>query len=66
MPSATRQGKLYGAPMIADAQLLWYEKSVAQKAGVDPTSADFAWDQMIDAAVKTGTTVEEQGKRYEG
>ncbi len=66
VPSATWQGKLYGAPMIANTQLLWYKKSVAQKAGVDPTSADFTWDQMIDAAVKTGTTVEEQGKRYEG
>lgn len=66
VPSATWQGKLYGAPMIANTQLLWYKKSVAQKAGVDPTSPTFTWDQMIDAAVKTGTTVEEQGKRYEG
>jgi len=66
VPSATWQGKLYGAPMIANTQLLWYKKSVAQKAGVDPTLPDFTWDQMIDAAVKTGTTVEEQGKRYEG
>jgi multiple sugar transport system substrate-binding protein len=66
VPSATWQGKLYGAPMIANTQLLWYKKSVAQKAGVDPTSPDFTWQQMIDAATKTGTTVEEQGKRYEG
>jgi multiple sugar transport system substrate-binding protein len=66
VPSATWQGKLYGAPMIANTQLLWYKKSVAEKAGVDPTSPTFTWDQMIDAAVKTGTTVEEQGKRYEG
>jgi multiple sugar transport system substrate-binding protein len=66
VPSATWQGKLFGAPMIANTQLLWYKKSVAQKAGVDPTSTSFTWDQMIDAAVKTGTLVEEQGKRYEG
>jgi multiple sugar transport system substrate-binding protein len=66
IPSATWQGKLYGAPMIANTQLLWYKKSVAQKAGVDPSSPSFTWDQMIDAAKKTGTLVEEQGKRYEG
>jgi len=66
VPSATWQGKLYGAPMIANTQLLWYKKSVAQKAGVDPTSPNFTWDQMIKAAQQTGTLVEEQGKRYEG
>jgi len=66
VPSATWQGKLYGAPMIANTQLLWYKKSVAQKAGVDPTSPNFTWDQMLDAAKKTGTLIEEQGNRYEG
>jgi multiple sugar transport system substrate-binding protein len=66
VPSATWQGKLYGAPMIANTQLLWYKKSVAQKAGVDPQSPNFTWDQMIKAAQQTGTLVEEQGKRYEG
>jgi multiple sugar transport system substrate-binding protein len=64
--SATWKGKLVAAPFQANTQLLWYRKSVAQKAGVDPTSSNFTWDQMIDAAVKTGTTVAEQGNRYEG
>ncbi len=59
-------GKLYAAPFWANTQLLWYRKSVAQKAGVDPTSPNFTWDQMIDAALKTGTTVAEQGNKYEG
>lgn len=64
--SAKWDGKMYGAPFWANTQLLWYRKSVAQKAGVDPAAADFSWDKMIDAAVRTGTTVGEQGRKYEG
>ncbi|WP_433331873.1 extracellular solute-binding protein [Spirillospora sp. CA-294931] len=64
--SSTWDGKLYAAPFWANTQLLWYRKSVAQKAGVDPTQPDFTWDKMIDAAVKTGTKVGVQGNRYEG
>ncbi len=64
--SAIWKGQLVAAPYFANTQLLWYRKSVAAKAGVDPTAPDFTWDQMIDAAVKTGTTVAEQGKKYEG
>jgi multiple sugar transport system substrate-binding protein len=64
--SAIWKGQLVAAPYFANTQLLWYRKSVAAKAGVDPNSPNFTWDQMIDAAIKTGTTVAEQGKRYEG
>jgi multiple sugar transport system substrate-binding protein len=64
--SAEWKGQLVAVPWQANTQLLWYRKSVAQKAGVDPKSPTFTWDQMIDAAVKTGTTIEEQGKKYEG
>jgi trehalose/maltose transport system substrate-binding protein len=64
--SARWDGRLYGAPFWANTQLLWYRKSVAQKAGVDPSAGGFTWDQLIDAAVRTGTTVGEQGRRYEG
>ncbi|HEX3540030.1 MAG TPA: extracellular solute-binding protein [Acidimicrobiales bacterium] len=64
--SAIWKGQLVAAPFFANTQLLWYRKSVAAKAGVDPNSPTFTWDQMIDAAVKTGTTVAEQGQKYEG
>jgi multiple sugar transport system substrate-binding protein len=64
--NATFDGKLYGAPFWANTQLLWYRKSVAAAAGVDPASPSFTWDTMIDAAVKTKTTVAEQGFKYEG
>jgi ABC-type glycerol-3-phosphate transport system substrate-binding protein len=59
-------GKLYAAPFWANTQLLWFRKSVVREAGVDPTAPNFTWDQMIDAALKTGTTVGEQGNKYEG
>jgi multiple sugar transport system substrate-binding protein len=64
--SATWKGKLVGAPYSANTQLLWYRKSVAEKAGVNPQAPDFTWDRMLDAAVRTGTTIAEQGLRYEG
>ncbi|MFC4912346.1 extracellular solute-binding protein [Actinomadura gamaensis] len=64
--SSTWKGRLYAAPFWANTQLLWYRKSVAAKAGVDPTAPGFTWDRMIDAAERTGTTVGEQGNKYEG
>ena len=57
---------LYGAPFKSNAQLLWYRKSLAAAAGVDPTSSQFTWDEMIKAAVGQGKTIAEQGARYEG
>jgi len=64
--NAQWDGKLFAAPFWANTQLLWYRKSVVQKAGVDPTAPDFTWDRMIDAAVRGGATVAEQGNKYEG
>jgi ABC-type glycerol-3-phosphate transport system substrate-binding protein len=59
-------GKLVAAPFWANTQLLWYRKSVARKAGIDPVRQNLTWDQIIDAAKKTDTTVEVTGGRYEG
>ncbi|SFP91394.1 extracellular solute-binding protein [Actinomadura madurae] len=64
--SSTWEGKLYAAPFWANTQLLWYRKSVAQKAGIDPNAPDFTWDKLIDAAIRTNTTIGVQGNRYEG
>ncbi|MFB4305393.1 extracellular solute-binding protein [Actinomadura sp. GTD37] len=64
--SSTWEGKLYAAPFWANTQLLWYRKSVARKAGIDPSAPGFTWDALIDAAVRTGTTIGVQGNRYEG
>ncbi|MFF5262130.1 extracellular solute-binding protein [Actinomadura viridis] len=64
--NSTWEGKLYAAPFWANTQILWYRKSAAQKAGVDPTAPDFTWDKMIDAAARSGVTVGVQGNKYEG
>ncbi|MFD0539461.1 extracellular solute-binding protein [Actinomadura luteofluorescens] len=64
--SSMWEGRLYAAPFWANTQLLWYRKSVAKKAGIDPNAADFTWDKLLDAAVRTNTTIGVQGNRYEG
>jgi multiple sugar transport system substrate-binding protein len=60
------KGQLVSAPFWAATQLLWYRKSVATAAGVDPTSPDFTWDRMISAAESQNRRVAVQARRYEG
>jgi multiple sugar transport system substrate-binding protein len=64
--SATWNGKLVAAPFWANTQLLWYRRSVAARAGVDPSQDAVTWEQLIRAAEGTGTTFEVQANRYEG
>jgi multiple sugar transport system substrate-binding protein len=64
--SATWRNQLVVAPFWANTQLMWYRKSVAQQAGLDPTKPDTTWDEVIAAAKETSKTVEVQGGRYEG
>ena len=59
------KGKLTSVPFWANTQLLWYKKSVAQKAGLD-MSKPVTWDQLVSAAQKTNTKVGVQAKLYEG
>lgn len=67
-PQETAQwdGRLAAAPFRANTQLLWYRKSVAARAGLDPAGGPVTWDQVIDAANTTGTTLEVTGAQYEG
>jgi len=58
-------GKLAVAPFWSNTQVLWYHKSVTQKAGLD-MSKPVTWNQIIDAAVKTRTKVAVQANKYEG
>ena len=60
------KGTLYAAPFKSNTQLLWYRKSLARAAGVDPESPDFTWDEMIKVAVAQGKRIGVQGARYEG
>jgi multiple sugar transport system substrate-binding protein len=64
--SATFDGKLVAIPHWSNTQLLWFKKSAAQAGGVDPTSANFTWSDMIKAAVKAHKVISEQGFKYEG
>ena len=59
-------GKLVAVPLWANTQLLWFRKSVAAAAGVDPTGDDLTWQDAIEAAERRGKTVAVEGDRYEG
>ncbi len=66
LETAYWEDQLVAAPFWANTQLLWYRKSVAEAAGVDPTAADFTWDEMIEAAESQDKRIGVQGRRYEG
>ncbi|KHL10970.1 multiple sugar transport system substrate-binding protein [Mumia flava] len=63
--AATYDDELVAVPLWSNTQILWYRKSVAEQAGLD-MEQPVTWDQIIDAAVQTDTTVSVQSKRYEG
>ncbi|MCC6437736.1 MAG: extracellular solute-binding protein [Acidimicrobiales bacterium] len=66
LETATWDGELVAPPFWANTQLLWYRRSVAEAAGVDPTADTFTWEQLIAAAEGDGKRVGVQGRRYEG
>jgi multiple sugar transport system substrate-binding protein len=62
---ASWEDKLVVAPLWANTQILWYRKSMAEKAGLD-MSKPVTWDQIIDAASDQGGKVGVQANKYEG
>ncbi|MBV9489162.1 MAG: extracellular solute-binding protein [Verrucomicrobia bacterium] len=44
-------GKIYGMPNDVGPMVVWYNKELCQKAGVDPTKIQY-WDDFIDAVKK--------------
>jgi multiple sugar transport system substrate-binding protein len=58
------EDKVVAAPQWANTQVLWYRKSLADAAGLDPEQP-WTWDQVIDAATDNGGTVGVQANRYE-
>jgi multiple sugar transport system substrate-binding protein len=64
--TSTWNDELVAAPFWANTQLLWFRRSVAEQAGLDPENQPVTWDQIIQAAEQTGTTVDVTGARYEG
>jgi multiple sugar transport system substrate-binding protein len=49
---ATRAGRLYGLPYLADNSVLWYNTELLDKAGVDPATATTSLDALLEAARK--------------
>jgi multiple sugar transport system substrate-binding protein len=47
---ATRNSRIYGVPYLADNSVLWYDKQLLDKAGVDPATAVRSFDALLDAA----------------
>jgi multiple sugar transport system substrate-binding protein len=66
LKTASWKDQLVAAPFWANTQLLWYRKSVASAAGVNPEAPGFTWDQMIKAAESQQKDIAVQAKRYEG
>lgn len=61
---STWKGELVAIPFWANTQLLWYRKSVAEAAGVDPTQPT-TWDQLIKAAQDQDKYLAVQGAKAE-
>lgn len=57
--SASYEQKLWAAPYTTNTQLLWFRKD---RMDVPPVT----WDEMINMAERSHTTIEAQGERYEG
>ncbi|MEZ5264833.1 MAG: extracellular solute-binding protein [Acidimicrobiales bacterium] len=66
LQTASWDGQLVAPPFWANTQLLWFRRSVAEAAGVDPTAEDVTWAELIDAAASEGKRFGVQGRRYEG
>jgi multiple sugar transport system substrate-binding protein len=62
---ATWKDKLVTIPFWANTQLLWYRKSVAQQAGLDPSKNPVTWQQLMDAAKQQGKFLGVQGAKAE-
>ena len=64
--SAQYQGKQFGAPLSSNTRLLWYRKSTLPATGLTEQQLQtVTWDQLLAAAEKAGTKVQETGKRAE-
>ena len=63
--TATWEDEVVVAPQWANTQVLWFNKALAESAGLD-MSQPVTWAQIIDAAADNGGTVGVQANKYEG
>ena len=57
--------ELVTVPFWANTQLLWYKKSVAGQAGLDPATTPVTWDQLMDVARDQDLSLGVQGIKAE-
>jgi multiple sugar transport system substrate-binding protein len=62
---ATWRDELVAVPFWANTQILWYRRSVAEAAGLDPENEPVTWEQVIDAARDQDKYLGVQGIRAE-
>ncbi len=65
LKGSTWKDKLVAVPFWANTQLLWYRKSVAQQAGLDPAKTPVTWQQIMDAAKEQDKFLGVQGTKAE-
>ncbi|GCE76360.1 extracellular solute-binding protein [Cellulomonas biazotea] len=65
LDGATWGDKLVTVPFWANTQLLWYRKSVAQAAGLDPATAPVTWQQIMEASASQDKYLSVQGTKAE-
>lgn len=58
------EDQVVAAPQWANTQVVWFRKSLAEKAGLDMTKP-VTWDQVIEAAADNDGTVGVQANKYE-
>jgi multiple sugar transport system substrate-binding protein len=64
LETVTWEDQIFAAPQWANTQVLWYRKSLADKAGLTMNDS-VTWDQVIEAAADNNGTVGVQANRYE-
>ena len=65
LAGATWDDELVTVPFWANTQLLWYRKSVAKAAGLDPATAPVTWDQIMTASKDQDKYLGVQGTKAE-
>lgn len=65
LDGATWGDELVTVPFWANTQLLWYRKSVAEAAGLDPATAPVTWQQIMEASASQDKYLSVQGTKAE-
>src|SRR5438034_5204267 len=60
-PDCIYEGRIYGMPVNASANGMWYHKDLLRAAGVTVPSAPWTWDQFLEIAKKL-TIRDEHGR----